>query len=67
MDDSKLKIADTQPLADKLRPELPVSYFLLTRNIELDKVTFNPTVKSTFYNTDSYIVSPFYKAISNIV
>jgi len=64
---SNKKIAENQPLPDALRPELPVNYFLLVGQAAGKKDFTVLTVESDFHETDSYLITPFYKSISNIL
>ncbi|QHS58471.1 hypothetical protein [Chitinophaga agri] len=56
-----------QPFPPELATALPVNYYLFVRSIS-EKVTSAPTtVHSHLHHTSSYVILPFYKAISNIL
>jgi hypothetical protein len=63
---NKFCVSGVQPLPISLAPVFPVNHFLFVEIIKNDSPDIIVTV-SSFHNTESYQILPFYKAISNIL
>jgi hypothetical protein len=59
-------VSEHQPFDGNLKIFLPVNYFLFTKREQNPNIIVRK-INSDFYGTDYYRVTPFYKAISNIL
>lgn len=62
----KYQPSQRQPFDENLKGVLPVNYFLFTER-PINPELISRRTSSVFYDTDSYMPTQFYKAVSNIL
>jgi len=63
-----IEILEEQPISEALKPNVPVSYFLINKINHTEKSRSQSRLaKSSFHNTEIYFIDSFYKIISNII